>query len=80
MATRHLHGWNVHWYPANRQHPAYAAVHLHGQETNFLQSYRVSEYFNIPLQPGYRSDRKAIKELVKHAMKISQNKWTGRVV
>lgn len=81
MATRKLTRWHVTRNPATATHGPYAYVQLHGRESHgiFGKYSLVSEAFRIPLEPGAKDDHKSSQALVKQAMGMSQNKWTGRI-
>jgi len=81
MATRTLTRWHITRNPATKTHGAYAYVQLHGKESHgiFGGTSLVSEAFRIPLEPDAKDDHKANQALVRKAMAMSQNKWTGRI-
>lgn len=81
MATRTITRWHVTRNPATATHGAYAYVQLHGKEFHgLLGGYSlVSEAFRVPLEPEAKDDHKANQALVKKAMEMSPNKWTGRI-
>jgi hypothetical protein len=82
MATRTLTRWHVSRFPAAANHGPYAYVQLHGKESHGLLGGKyslVSEAFRVPLEPGAKDDHKANQALVKKAMEMSSNKWTGRI-
>ncbi len=82
MATRTLTRWHVTRFAATKLHPAYAYVQLHGREPHGLFGSKyslVSESFRINLEPSDKGDHKANQALVRRAMQMSSNRWTGRL-
>jgi len=82
MAKRQITRWHVSRFPATANRAAYAYVILHGREPHglFGSSHSlVSETFHIPLAPDAPRDNAANQALVKQAIDLSANEWTGRI-
>lgn len=78
MATRHLIGWHVTHFNATATHPAYAYVTIRGRQNRYFPpaTLIVSESFRINADPT--GPKKKDEALVREAMALSENKWTGR--
>ncbi len=73
MATRKLYRWYVKRYGATSRTPARAIVIVHGFETRFVRTYRVSEQYTISLTPELASAPD--EALVARAMDLSARHW-----
>lgn len=69
-----LHSWSLSRHPGTSKTPAYARVHIRGRKIGLFGRQWKSETYTIPLSAD--SNKNTNKELVKHAISLSANKWS----
>lgn len=81
MAVIRLAGWNLTRHAATKTQAAYARVLLRGWRRVWLPlPHSYSESYNVPLSLDDHGDPKSNKALIERAMKMSANRWRGRIV
>jgi hypothetical protein len=75
-----LRSWSITGYAVRPGDTPYAQVSLRGREFVLLRGYvNHAETVTVPVPHGLPTDDKANKELVKLAMQLSPNVWSGWV-